>query len=236
MGSSEINIKSIPLGEDFQVSGDCHMNRRDRRKAETRERLFEAAINLLSEKDFDSVTVEMITETADVGKGTFFNYFGNKEAVISYFFEAQLALISEVFRNTLANCSDEEQPAIGVEVSLVGGKFWRKMVSMVHQVALRRNKNRRFTRTLLSLSLTNPDVRAASLKFRKSLIVVLSDIVEKAQHENELRSDIPAALLTEYLYSTHTGALFRWAESEDDESLHEMINRAYTSIWEGVRP
>src|SRR2546422_8324892 len=57
-------------------------SRRQRRSAEIRERLFRAALNLFAKKGFAETTVEDITEAADVGKGTFFNYFPSKEHIL----------------------------------------------------------------------------------------------------------------------------------------------------------
>ena len=54
-------------------------SRRVRRSAETRERLFRTALDLFARKGFSETTVEDITEAADLGKGTFFNYFPSKE-------------------------------------------------------------------------------------------------------------------------------------------------------------
>ena len=59
------------------------MGRRERHRAETRERLFEAALKLFAERGYLETTVEDITEAADVGKGTFFNYFPTKEHVLA---------------------------------------------------------------------------------------------------------------------------------------------------------
>jgi AcrR family transcriptional regulator len=66
------------------------MGRRQRRRAETRERIFRSALRLFAEHGFMATTVEDITEAADVGKGTFFNYFRNKEDVLSALAEVQL--------------------------------------------------------------------------------------------------------------------------------------------------
>lgn len=66
------------------------IGRRQRRRAETRERIFRAALGLFAEHGFMKTTVEDITEAADVGKGTFFNYFRNKEDVLSALAEVQL--------------------------------------------------------------------------------------------------------------------------------------------------
>src|SRR6201984_838922 len=65
-------------------------DRRQRRSAETRERLFRAALRLFAEKGFAETTVEDITNAADVGKGTFFNYFPSKEHILIDFSDMQL--------------------------------------------------------------------------------------------------------------------------------------------------
>src|ERR1700704_2953765 len=66
-------------------------NRRQRRSADIRERLFRAALELFAQKGFAETTVEDITEAADVGKGTFFNYFPSKDHILLAFGEMQLS-------------------------------------------------------------------------------------------------------------------------------------------------
>src|SRR5690349_11841727 len=66
-------------------------DRRQRRSAEIRERLFRSALGLFAKKGFGETTVEDITEAADVGKGTFFNYFPSKDHILIAFGEMQLA-------------------------------------------------------------------------------------------------------------------------------------------------
>src|SRR5256885_11018034 len=71
-------------------------SRRLRRSAELRERLFRAALSLFAKKGYAETTVEDITQEADLGKGTFFNYFPSKEHVLMAFGEMQLAKL-EIF-------------------------------------------------------------------------------------------------------------------------------------------
>jgi len=78
------------------------VGRRERRAAETRLRLFRCALHLFSERGFSSVTVEDITEAADVGKGTFFNYFDSKEHVLGVMAEIQIGKVREAFEQASA--------------------------------------------------------------------------------------------------------------------------------------
>ena len=54
------------------------LSRRERKKAQARDRIYRTAIRLFREKGYDDVTVDRIVLKADVAKGTFFNYFPTK--------------------------------------------------------------------------------------------------------------------------------------------------------------
>lgn len=55
---------------------------RERKRLETRARLEEAAVSLASELGLANVTVDAISDRADVSPRTFFNYFDSKEDAI----------------------------------------------------------------------------------------------------------------------------------------------------------
>lgn len=61
--------------------GGAAPGRGARRRAETRARLLGAARVLMGEKGIDATSIQEITDTADVGFGSFFNHFASKEAI-----------------------------------------------------------------------------------------------------------------------------------------------------------
>jgi len=56
--------------------------RTQKRARRTRKRLKKAALDVFSEKSIDAATVEEITEKADVGKGTLYQHFEDKDEIV----------------------------------------------------------------------------------------------------------------------------------------------------------
>ncbi|NWF69924.1 MAG: TetR/AcrR family transcriptional regulator [Chloroflexi bacterium] len=58
------------------------LNRFERHKQRTRQTLVQAALELISSRGYDAVSVQDITDRADVGRGTFYLHFKNKEDLL----------------------------------------------------------------------------------------------------------------------------------------------------------
>src|SRR5712692_6179266 len=79
------------------------LGRRARRRAETREKLYRTAMELFALCCFFTTTTEDITEAADVGQGTFFNYFPTKAHVLIVLSEKQIEKVEEAQREAEAD-------------------------------------------------------------------------------------------------------------------------------------
>jgi len=75
------------------------LDRAQRRASRTRKRLLDAAYVLFSEKGVDATAIEDITERADLGKGTFYRHFSNKEAVLNALVENAVERLAEGIRS-----------------------------------------------------------------------------------------------------------------------------------------
>jgi len=63
--------------------------RLDRRKQKTRHDVIAAAMRLFRRHGFDAVTMEQIAKAADIAKGTLYNHFPVKEAIVAAFLEQE---------------------------------------------------------------------------------------------------------------------------------------------------
>jgi AcrR family transcriptional regulator len=73
--------------------------RTQRRAKRTRRRLKKAALDVFSEKSVDAATVEEITEKADVGKGTLYQHFADKEDIVVTLVDESVQHLIEVIRS-----------------------------------------------------------------------------------------------------------------------------------------
>ena len=202
---------------------------------ETRERIYDAAMKLFAEKNFESVTIEMITESADVGKGTFFNYFENKEAVIRFQFEERLRMITLASAKILAGVEIENYPQSAKYFPKTGGVFWRRMVALVRFIAEHSEKNQRLTRTILALSLTNPAVRETSIASKKQASGVIVQLIQEGLNRGELRPDFTPEEMAHILYGAHISTLLQWAQTESETTLSEAIDHTFAVLWRALR-
>src|SRR3990170_4289108 len=85
---SNIRLKSrrCQVSTPDQVVRPAGAGRRERKKLETRERIFESGIALFAGHGYDSTTMEQIGERADVSRATVFNYFARKEDIVFEWF------------------------------------------------------------------------------------------------------------------------------------------------------
>jgi len=70
-------------------------NRAQRRKQRTRQRLLEAAEHCLNRSGYTRLTIRQITETADLGYGTFYLHFDNLDDVVWAIMDQKAQIIND---------------------------------------------------------------------------------------------------------------------------------------------
>jgi AcrR family transcriptional regulator len=92
------------------------MSRRERKKQETRWRIYEAAMSLFARQEYDSVKIEDICEEADVSNAAFFHHFTNKASVIRAYLDQLKTNIREKLDAAENASSTEKLELINREV------------------------------------------------------------------------------------------------------------------------
>jgi AcrR family transcriptional regulator len=86
-----------------------YKSRHERRRNRTIAQLRQAAMELLLEKGYDAISIQDITDRADLGRGTFYIYFRNKEEIVWNIIEEGIKRTTE---EAILNAAGEmpEQP------------------------------------------------------------------------------------------------------------------------------
>ena len=168
------------------------LSRRERKKEETRRRIFEVAIALFRERGFEATTVDEITERADVGRGTFFNYFPKKEAVLAYLSEERVALAEE---NAAALLGDQSTARA-------------KLHDIYAFAASAYIQDRELSRYVFEEWMRQAFAPTEEAGNRWQALVTA--VIEQGQAAGELRTDAPAILLESMLSSIYITTLYYW--------------------------
>lgn len=189
---------------------DEGLTRRERRKEETRQRIIQAALSLLSEKPYDEITVEDITERADVAKGTFFHYFPNKELVLSGHVEN---LLDEV-REFLQEIRPEERDS-----------QWEVLLEIMRYVANQDAKTPVFVRTHLAACCANAELRQRMKALGEEAVYECAQGIACGQERGEFRTDVPAEVMGHHIMQIYRMCLFEWAMKDGQLPFADMLEQ-----------
>ncbi len=192
-------------------------SRRERRTAELHSRIVSAALGLFAEKGFSSTTVEDITTAADVGKGTFFNYFPTKEHLLAAFGHMQISKIQ--------NAADA---ASGTTLPVRDYLY-----KLAFEILFHPARNPAFIRALLQANLSSAPVREIMRGIHIRATELLGRIVAVGQQRGEIRKDIPALEIAQCLRQSLLGAMLVWS-LYGDGSLQTRIENTVQIIWDGI--
>jgi AcrR family transcriptional regulator len=82
--------------------------RTQKRAKKTRKKLKKAALDIFSEKSVDATTIEDITEKADVGKGTLYQHFDDKDEIV-------ITLVEEAVEHLIQHIKSYDNRPVNLE-------------------------------------------------------------------------------------------------------------------------
>ena len=214
--------KSRARGSD-EATLDSHfpqnpgIGRRERRAAETRIKLFRCALQLFSERGFPNVTVEDITEAADVGKGTFFNYFETKDHVLGVMAEIQLGKVGEA--------------------ASLAARGKQTIHAVLHRLALRlaeeQGRSPSLARAMISSFLASESVRAIIERKMTVGHKAIAELVATGQARGEINPHLKKEKVATQLMQSVMGTILFWS-LHGEPALETWIEDSFQHFWRSI--
>lgn len=175
-------------------------------------------MQLFAERGFFATTVEDITEAADVGKGTFFNYFPSKEHVLGVLHEIQLRKVGAA----LAAAQAHQQSIREVLSQLT-----------VH-AAEEPARSPLLARGLLATLLSSDAVREMMVDVMTRGREMLTQIVQMGQQRGEIRPELSPQDVAFSVQQLVLGTVLLWSISPPSE-LQQRLHASFENLWAGLQ-
>ena len=195
---------------------EAQPTRLDRRKTRTRQALVRAARRILAERGTADVSIQEITDTADVGFGSFYNHFDSKTEL----FEVAVREVLEEYGESLDRaCADLTDPA---EIYAVGVRMTARLALTRPAVAqvliqvglsyasegqgLAARAQRDIRRGIADGRFTTEDARLGLISTAGCVLAFLQTALDHPDELNETDADTLAEMLLRMLGMTARSA------------------------------
>lgn len=193
--------------------------RRAKRSEQTREKIFRAALKLFGERGFNATTIEAITAAADVGKGTFFNYFENKESVLLTYRELQMERVTAFVASNLE--SDRPLAPLLLELALT--------------LTTEQGQGPGLIQSLLTAVFGSETIQKRMAEAIDGNVRQLALLIGHRQERGELRNDLSPFDIAQGFQRMIFGTMITWSLAPVDP-LEESMKRSIELFVNGVLP
>lgn len=211
--------RELILGEVLSLMPKQVKSRRELAKSERRERLYEAALALFRSQGYEATTVDQITRRAGLAKGTFFNYFPTKDAVLRYLGARELGRLGALVQMG------------GNEAGSAVGKLRRLLTTLANSL----ERDRELVALIFRRGISVPELLAGDAG-GFSLQPMASLLIRQAQRRGEINPELDPDLLASALDALYLQQLVRWIETDPPDSLQERFNGVVDLLLLGAAP
>lgn len=193
----------ISLVSDEQIK----FNRSKRKKDRTRQQIVSFAMDLFQKQGFPNTTMEQIAESVDISKQTLYNYFPEKEAIVSSFIQGMMS----------------ESHANIDELIHLYPDIRSCLLAVFKQASELAEANRDIYQVYLAYRQKNLTDSSRHKELRTGLESFFTLLFEYARKTGQIRKDIPITYLTKQLEMSYGMSLLTWLGDPAGLSLHESL-------------
>jgi AcrR family transcriptional regulator len=179
---------------------------RSRRREDTRQRLFEAAVELIAEQGYSATTVDDIAARAGVAKGTVYYNFQSKTVLFEELLRHGIGLLTAEFRAAVAGLPPREALAALVRAELEYIRRYRAFAQLLLSEMWRTNREWQQTLRLL----------------RGEAIEVIAETVRAGVTSGDLPADLDVRTASSALFGVGLVVAVDWLVFQPDRPLEDV--------------
>ncbi len=191
---------------------------RERQKERRRARIYGVAIDLFKQGGFQATTATDIAKASNVSRGTFFNYYPYKEAVLLDYGSEVMDRLREMAETKLAS----GQAPLGVLYDI-----WDQLAD--------ENTRERDLFPPLAYEVMNPNPERARTAYQALPLSKVLELVLRPMHQNgQLRTDLSLQRISNLIADTYLMVALRWSAYGTERPLKEEMRLALNLLLEGA--
>jgi AcrR family transcriptional regulator len=183
--------------------------RHERRRLQTRKLLIQTTLQLVLEKGYDAITIQDITDQADLGRGTFYIHFKDKEDVVWTMFQE---LIQEL----------EAEAHLQLDRTMPQVEFFGLLNIFRHA---EKNKD------LYRLMFGGKGSAALTARLQDFLAKSFLEDIRNAPQPPEVNFNLPEEFEAQMLTGMISRLLFWWLETSKTYTAEQMAAMTYEALY-----
>lgn len=184
----------------------------------TKRKIFETSMQLFAQKGYDATSIEEITATVGVAKGTLYYHFSSKEEIFNFLVEEGMKLLRnsiEIKTEKLDNSLDKIRAVILIQIKILV-KYEAFVTILLSQIWGKEPRNVNCRTQLLGC------------------IEVVEKIIKDGIEKGELVKGNPEVIATQIFSLTCSSLIYKLKNNEPID-IQELYNEFNKTIVEGLK-
>lgn len=190
---------------------------RYKQKLELQQHLYDTAIELFKEQGYDKTSVIQVCKKAGVAKGTFFNYFTSKEAVLSQYMRL---ITAKALKNSQKSVSEDVQ---------------HNLLSAMLNLFKQARDNQSLFFVVCRVSPQSEELQIEETKLDDDIEGYFHQVLSQAVESNQLSKSLEVDVLTSLLVAALTATAHEWARKGDEFNPELQIERRVNFLLKSAR-
>ena len=184
----------------------------------TKRKIFETSMKLFAEKGYDATSIEEITATVGVAKGTLYYHFSSKEEIFNFLVEEGIKLLQnsiDIKTAKFSNYIDKIKAIVLIQIKIVA-RYEDLITILLSQFWGHEQRHQKCQKHILEY------------------VNKIENIVEKGIEKGEIKKGNPQAIASE-IYGLICSSLVYKVRSKEEIDIMKLFKEFENTVIEGLK-